>query len=102
MSTGIQSGDVVLISLPPHEPKGHEQEGLRPAIIIAIPNGHVRYPVAIVVPVTSQTGNWTNQNPKLYIQIPQGTRGLPKLSVALIDQVRAIDVMRVTIFTIYS
>lgn len=98
MSTGIHPGDIVLVNLPLHEPKGHEQEGLRPAIIVAVPTGHLRYPVVIVVPVTSQTGSWSNQNPVLYHQIPHGTGGLPRLSVALIDQVRAIDVRRITTY----
>lgn len=98
MNTGIQAGDVVLVTLPSNKPKGHEQEGFRPAIIIAVPTGHLRYPVVIVVPVTSQTGNWTKLNPSLYIQIPQGKSGLPRLSVALIDQVRAIDVNRITTY----
>lgn len=49
-------GDVLLIALPSHDPKGHEQEGLRPAIVVGIPRGPVRYPVVIVVPLTSKSG----------------------------------------------
>lgn len=96
MNTNVQAGDVVLVSLPIHQPRGHEQEGVRPVIIVAVPHGYLRYPVAIVVPVTSQTGIWASQNSTLYLQIPQGTGGLPKKSVILIDQVRSIDVNRIT------
>lgn len=98
MSTDIQPGDVVLVNLPTHEPKGHEQEGLRPAIIVAVPSGYLRFPIVLVVPVTSQGGNWANQNPILYHQIPRGTGGLPRPSVALIDQVRAVDMKRITTY----
>ena len=95
MNAGIKAGDVVLVGLPAHQPKGHEQEGVRPAIITAVPQGYLRYPVVIVIPVTSQTGNWAKRNPSLYKQIPEGCGGLPRPSVALIDQVRAVDVSRV-------
>lgn len=95
MNDGIKAGDVVLVGLPAHQPKGHEQEGMRPAIITAVPKGYLRYPVVIVIPVTSQTGNWAKQNPLLYRRIPEGCGSLPKPSVALIDQVRAIDINRV-------
>lgn len=59
-----------MVNLPKHEPQGHEQEGLRPGIIVAVPSGYLRYPIVLVVPVTSQSGNWANQNPILYHQIP--------------------------------
>lgn len=95
MNAGIHPGDVVLINLPSHHPRGHEQEGVRPAIVVAVPRGHLRYPVVIVVPVTSQSGNWARQNPSLYQQLPRGTAGFPKTSIALIDQIRAVDVGRI-------
>lgn len=95
MNAGIRAGDVILVSLPAHLPKGHEQEGVRPAIITAVPQGYLRYPVVIVVPVTSQTGRWTKRNPLLYQQIPEGCGGLPKPSVVLIDQIRAVDIRRI-------
>lgn len=96
MNTNIQTGDVVLVNLPVHQPRGHEQEGVRPVVIVSVPKGHLRYPVAIVVPVTSQIGFWASHNSSLYLQIPPGTGGLPKQSVILIDQIRAIDVNRIT------
>lgn len=95
MNGGIKTGDIILISFPVHRPKGHEQEGMRPAIVVAVPQGHLRYPVVIVIPVTSQTGNWAKRNPSLYKLIPKGCGGLPKQSVALIDQVRAVDANRI-------
>ena len=48
----LKCGDVVLLNLPSHRPKGHEQEGKRPVIIIGVPVGVVRYPVVIVIPLS--------------------------------------------------
>jgi len=91
----IEPGDVILISLPTHNPKGHEQEGIRPAIVVGVPKGAVRYPVIIVVPLTTWSGSWTRKNPSLYPFILQGTAGITRDSIALLDQVRAVDVQRV-------
>jgi len=91
----IKPGDILLIALPSHNPKGHEQEGSRPAIVVGIPKGAIRYPVVIVVPLTTQSGSWAIKNPNLYHYIPQGTAGIPRDSIALIDQLRAVDIQRV-------
>jgi mRNA interferase MazF len=91
----VVPGDVLLVALPSHEPRGHEQEGVRPAIVIGIPWGPVRYPVVIVVPLTTQSGIWARENPTLYFPLPAGAGGIPKASIVLIDQVRAVDVRRV-------
>jgi mRNA interferase MazF len=48
----IAQGDVLVVALPSHEPKGHEQEGYRPAIVVGVPKGEVRYPVVIAIPLT--------------------------------------------------
>jgi len=95
MSSKITVGDVLLLSLPAHSPRGHEQEGKRPGIVIAIPEEPVRYPVIIIVPLTTKKGNWALQNPKLYKEIPAGNGGLSKDSIALIDQVCAVDCRRI-------
>ena len=91
----VAPGDVLLVALPSHEPKGHEQEGLRPAIVVGIPWGPVRYPVVIVVPLTTQSGIWARENSTLYFPLPAGAGGIPKAFIVLIDQVRAVDVQRV-------
>ena len=91
----VVPGDVLIIKLPTHYPKGREQEGSRPAIAVGIPQGIIRYPVVVVVPLTTQVGFWAKKNPSLYQTIPQGAGGIPQHSIALIDQVRAIDIQRV-------
>lgn len=95
MSNKIKVGDVLLISLPVHSPRGHEQEGKRPGIVIAIPEEPMRYPVIITIPLTTKKGNWCIQNPKLYKEIPAGSGGLSRDSIALIDQVCAVDCRRI-------
>jgi len=91
----LKCGDVVFIDLPFHNPKGREQEGRRPAVIIGVPLGDVRYPVVVVVPLTTQFGGWAKKNPALYPIIQAGTAGLPQKSVVLCDQIRAVDIQRV-------
>lgn len=91
----LKCGDVIFVNLPSHNPKGHEQEGRRPAVIVGVPLGDVRYPVVVVVPLTTQCGDWIKKNPELYPIIQAGTAGLPQKSVALCDQIRAVDIQRV-------
>ena len=94
----VVPGDVLVITLPSHFPGGREQEGNRPAIVVGIPKGFVRYPVVVVVPLTTQAGVWPQKNPELYQRISKGEGGIPKNSIALIDQVRAVDIHRVKSF----
>ena len=98
LSSNLKGGDVVLVTFPSHQPKGHEQEGKRPAIVMGIPSGVVRYPVVLVAPLTTQTGEWVEKNPAIYPQLVAGIGGLSQNSVVLLDQPRAVDVQRVTIY----
>lgn len=91
----LSSGDVILVALPVHIPRRHEQQGHRPVIVIGLPWGEVRYPMLIVVPLTTQTGLWSRQNPSLYPCLEAGVGGLPQLSIVLLDQLRSIDARRV-------
>ncbi|MBC7082238.1 MAG: type II toxin-antitoxin system PemK/MazF family toxin [Firmicutes bacterium] len=91
----VAAGDVLLMALPFHTPKGHEQEGKRPVIVVGCPSGTLRYPTLIVVPLTTQVGRWARQNPTMYPSLSPGEGGLPRSSVALLDQLRSIDVRRI-------
>ncbi|MBM3266861.1 MAG: type II toxin-antitoxin system PemK/MazF family toxin [Candidatus Sericytochromatia bacterium] len=91
----LAPGDVVMIGFPRHDPRGHEQEGLRPAVVVGIPPLPMRFPLVWVVPLTSQTGQWQEANPGLYPLLPAGSAGLMKDSVALGDNLRAVDRARV-------
>lgn len=73
----------------------HEQQGARPAIIVGVPWGEVRYPLIVVVPLTTQVGRWSIANPAIYPVLQKGAGNLMQTSVALLDQIRGIDVRRV-------
>ncbi|MBO1347088.1 MAG: type II toxin-antitoxin system PemK/MazF family toxin [Hormoscilla sp. GUM202] len=49
----LESGDVVIVALPSHIPRGHEQQGTRPAVVVGTVWGEVRYPTIAIVPVTT-------------------------------------------------
>lgn len=91
----LESGDVVIVALPSHIPRGHEQQGTRPAVVVGTVWGEVRYPTIAIVPVTTQTGSWSRSNPSLYPLLEAGAGGLSQSSIVLIDQVRALDMRRV-------
>ncbi len=95
----LQIGDVLLVQLPQQLPPGHEQLGARPAVVIAELDllGTVRYPVAVIAPVTTDHSQpWALQSPALYPTIPAGAGGLTVASRVLLDQVRIISVERIT------
>lgn len=82
----LRRGAVVLVRLDPIE--GHEQAGVRPAIIVSDPMrvGEGRFPLVVVVPVTRThvRGPWS-------VRLPSGAGGLRAESTALIDQIRSLD-----------
>jgi mRNA interferase MazF len=51
----LEPGDVILVTFPAQVSPGREQQGYRPAIVVGIPQrlGTPRYPLLLVVPLTS-------------------------------------------------
>jgi mRNA interferase MazF len=88
---------VLLVDFPQHQPPGHEQEGYRPAVMVGRPErvGTPRFPLLVVVPLTTQSGPWASQSPDLYPRLAAGAGGLPQDSVVLLDNVRCVDRHRV-------
>jgi len=86
----LARGTIVLVDLDPTV--GHEQRGLRPAVIVSDPLvvEDQRFPLVGIVPVTGRPGTGA-----LYPQLRAGESGLRKTSYALVDQVRSIDKRRV-------
>lgn len=86
----LDRGTVVLVDLDPTF--GHEQRGLRPAVIVSDPLvvEDQRFSLVCVVPVTGTPGEGA-----LYPALAAGESGLRKTSYALVDQVRSIDKRRV-------
>ena len=90
----VGPGGVLLVALPAQEPGGREQEGLRPAVVVGTPESP-RFPVSIVVPLTTRGGSWAERSPVLYPKLLAGSGGLQRDSVVLLDQVRSLDIGRV-------
>jgi mRNA interferase MazF len=97
----LQIGDVVTARFPSQNPSGREQEGYRPAIVVGLPSrlGKLRFPLVFVVPMTTNRGQeWADINPNLYVRFSAGVANLKSPSIALLDQVRAIDVSRIVAY----
>jgi len=91
----IVPGDIVLISL---QNKSTEELSLidqRPAIVVACPKINLRYPVIIVVPLTTQPVPQIMNFPQMEIKVPKNSGALTRESIALIDQLRSIDIDKV-------
>jgi mRNA interferase MazF len=98
MSDPIVVGDVVIARFPTQNPQGREQEGIRPALVIGVPQklGIPRFPLIIVAPMTSDRAqSWAVASLNLYPKLASGEAGLPQNSIVLLDQVRAIDSNRI-------
>ncbi|TYQ26718.1 type II toxin-antitoxin system PemK/MazF family toxin [Pseudanabaena sp. UWO311] len=97
----LQIGDVITAKFPSQNPSGRKQEGYRPAIVVGIPSrlGKLRFPLVFVVPMTTDRGQeWADINPNLYVRFSAGVAGLKSPSIALLDQVRAIDISRIVAY----
>jgi mRNA interferase MazF len=91
----LECGDVVIVTLPNHIPRGREQQGTRPVVVVGLPWGKVRYPMLMITPLTTQTGSWAVNNPSLYPRLEAGAGGLSQPSIVLLDQVRGLDTHRI-------
>ena len=83
-------GAVVVVELDPTF--GHEQQGVRPCVVVSDPDviSDQRFPLVCVVPVTGTPGQGV-----LYPALSPGRSGLTKESFALIDHLRSIDKRRI-------
>ncbi len=78
----MKNGDIWLVDL--SDAKGHEQRGMRPAIIVGGANGLI-----LVVPLTSSTGSARFSH--THTIAPDVHNGLDTESVALVFQIVALD-----------
>ncbi len=81
------SGAIVLVNLG-LEPFGHEQAGLRPAILLSVTNN-----IAVVIPLTSNTTSL--RFAATAALAPSKNNLLDTTSVALVFHIRAVDVRRI-------
>jgi mRNA interferase MazF len=85
-------GEVYMARLEPRE--GSEQGGARPVIIMSRDSINQNSPVVVIVPVTDR-GHKRRLYPSQVV-LKAGDGGLTKESVALGEQVRAINTTRLT------
>ncbi|MBI5044213.1 MAG: type II toxin-antitoxin system PemK/MazF family toxin [Nitrospirae bacterium] len=86
----MREGDIYLVEIPASG--GHEQAGLRPAIIIQSTNLE-KLPTVLIVPLTSKIK--AADFPFTFIIEPDQSNNLNVSSVALVFQLRAIDKRRI-------
>ena len=80
-------------------PPGREQIGVRPAIVLGLPEqlGRPRFPVVLVAPLTTdRSQDWALASPVLYPRLPVGLGGLPSASIVLLDQTRFLSISRIS------
>lgn len=95
---GPRPGDIYLAEFPEHDPQGREQQGVRPALVLAVPS-RSRFPVILVAPMTTDRAqSWAKSAPHLYPRLPEGIGGLSTNSILLLDQTRFLDALRVRRF----
>jgi mRNA interferase MazF len=91
----LARGDVVIVRLPVHQPPA--ASGARPAVVVGLPGmiGPTRFPTVILSPLTTDRGQpWAVQSPDLYPRLSAGAAGLPRASLVLLDQTRALGMAR--------
>jgi mRNA interferase MazF len=91
----IVPGDIVLISLQNKTTEAQKHTDQRPAIVVAYPQVNLRFPVIIVVPLTTQSVPQIMNFPQMEIKVPKNSGVLAHESIALIDQLRSVDIDRV-------
>ncbi len=97
MSDAPQIGDVLVARLPVYVPPGHEQQGLRPVLVVGDPSriGTPRYAVVFAAPLTSQHFAWRRVDSSLYPLLKKGVGGLTQDSAVLLEHARGIDATRI-------
>lgn len=85
----MQFGDIYLVEIPMSS--GHEQAGLRPAVIVQ-EIGMEKVPTVLIVPLTSKLK--AKDFPFTFVVEPDQSNNLNVVSVSLVFQVRAIDKKR--------
>ena len=87
----MKAGDIYLVEIPGSG--GHEQKGIRPAVIVQIGENIDRTPTVLVVPFTTKIK--ASSFPFTFVVEPDSINNLSSTSVALVFQLRAIDKKRI-------
>ena len=89
----MKRGDIILVDLPQADTSGHEQEGLRPALVVQDDATSNQLSVIMIVPMTSNLRALSFSH-TILVQ-PSAQNGLSMPSVLLVFQLRAIDKRRI-------
>jgi len=89
----MKRGDIILVELPQADTSGHEQEGMRPALVVHDDATSGNLSVVMIVPMTSNLK--LKSFPHSILVQPTQQNGLSTTSVLLIFQLRAIDKRRI-------
>ena len=89
----LKRGDVVYVELPATKMPGHEQLGLRPAVVLQSDPYASPATTVVVIPATSKVA--ASRFAYSVRVDPDGSNGLTFATVFLVSQVRAIDQGRV-------
>lgn len=89
----MKRGDIILVELPQADTSGHEQEGMRPALVVHDDITSDQLSVVMIVPMTSNLRAQSFSHTILVQPSPQNGLSVP--SVLLIFQLRAIDKKRI-------
>jgi mRNA interferase MazF len=87
MRENIKRGDIFFADLNPV--RGSEQDGVRPTLVIQNDIGNKFSPTIIITAITSSP-----EKVKLPTHVPIHAKGLSKNSIALLEQIRTIDKVR--------
>ncbi len=83
----VNKWEIYFCNLDPTQ--GSEQRGTRPVLIISTDSVNHNLPVSTVLPLSS-----VKENDRIYpteVMLTQSQTGLPKLSVAMVQQIRTIS-----------
>jgi len=87
-------GDVFYVDLPaPPGGRGHEQTGVKPAIVVQTDQAGNALPTVMIVPLTGQLS--AARFPFTIAVDPSGENGLTQPAVLLVFRLRAIDRRRI-------
>jgi len=87
----LNFGEIYLVEIPVSG--GHEQQVVRPAIIVQIAGNIDKIPTILIVPLTTKIK--ASMFPFTFVVEPDSINNLTSTSVALIFQLRAIDKKRI-------
>jgi mRNA interferase MazF len=96
MSRLLAIGDIITARFPIHTPSGHEQEGLRPALVLGLPDkvASPRFSMVLLAPITTDRNqSWANS--ALYPKLGKAFTGLSSDSIVMLEQTRSLDAQRV-------